>query len=303
MKFLKTYIFFFLVLLITNTFSQSLNDFRTIASGNWTTVGIWERYNGTNWVAATYYPGNGTTNDVTISNGATVTINSAITGSINSVTIGDQTGTPVVETLSITGTSSINTLEFNIAYDGLLRWDANVSLSLTANASFFIENPNPDGLTLGVGHGIYINPTGCNVNKILYIGTTRYTNCNGGGPNPKPLTFTDANNNGGNLGVAPSSNSPVCSGLTVNLLANPSGTDAPTATYSWTVTSSPVAYTFSSTNENPTDTPTIVGTYVYEVTATNAAGTISNTNDVSVEITSCNKKVITNRRITYRVKK
>lgn len=301
MRFLKTYFFFFFVLFFTNTFSQSLNDFRTIASGNWTTVAIWERYDGTSWVAATYYPGNGVTNDVTISNGVTVTINSAVTGSINSVTVGDKTGTAVVETLSITGTASINTPEFNIAYDGLLRWDANVSLSLPANASFFIESPNPDGLTLGTDHGIYENPTGCNVQKILYIGTTRYTNCNGGGPNPKPLTFNEVNNNGGNLGVAPSSNSPVCSGQTVTLFANPSGTDAGSATYSWTVTSAPVAYTFSSTNENPTDTPTVIGTYIYEVTAT--SGSISNTNSVSVEIISCNKTVITNRRITYRVKK
>ncbi|MEE4000464.1 hypothetical protein V1T75_08935 [Tenacibaculum sp. FZY0031] len=302
MKFLTISIFSFLVLSTTNIFSQSLNDYRTIASGNWTTTSIWEVYNGVAWIPATTYPGQvAGTNDVTISNGATVTINSAISNTINSVTIGDRTGTPVIETLSITGTSSINTLEFNIAYDGLLRWDANVSLSLTTNASFFIENSNPDGLTLGTDHGIYINPAGCNVQKILYIGTTRYTNCNGGGPNPKPLTFNEANNNGGNLGVAPTSNTPVCSGQTVNLFANPSGTDAGSASYTWTVTSSPVAYTFSSTNENPTDSPTIVGTYIYEVTAT--SGAISNTNTVSVEIISCNKRIITNRRITYRVNK
>lgn len=302
MKFLTISIFSFLVLSTTNIFSQSLNDYRTIASGNWTTTSIWEVYNGVAWIPATTYPGQvAGTNDVTISNGVTVTINSTISNTINSVTIGDRTGTPVIETLSITGTSSINTLEFNIAYDGLLRWDANVSLSLTTNASFFIENSNPDGLTLGTDHGIYINPAGCNVQKILYIGTTRYTNCNGGGPNPKPLTFNEANNNGGNLGVAPTSNTPVCSGQTVNLFANPSGTDAGSASYTWTVTSSPVAYTFSSTNENPTDSPTIVGTYIYEVTAT--SGAISNTNTVSVEIISCNKRIITNRRITYRVNK
>lgn len=302
MKWLQTLFFFLFTGVVSTSFSQSLNDYRTITSGNWTTISIWEVYNGVTWVPATTYPGQvAGTNDVTISNGATVTINSTISNTINSVTIGDRTGTPIIETLSITGTSSINTLEFNIAYDGLLRWDANVSLSLTANASLFIENSNPDGLTLGTDHGIYINPAGCNVQKILYIGATRYTNCNGGGPNPKPLTFNEANNNGGNLGVTPTSNSPVCSGQTVNLFANPSGTDAGSASYTWTVTSSPVAYTFSSTNENPTDSPTIVGNYIYEVTAT--SGTVSNTNTVSVEIISCNKRIITNRRITYRVNK
>jgi hypothetical protein len=307
MNWLKTFLFFFFVFFITTASSQVMGDYRAVTSGNWTTDNIWEYFNGTIWVDASITPGNhpgefGTTaNDVTIANGIIVTLNSAIPGSINSVTIGDKVGTAVVETLSITGTSSLNTLEFNIAYDGLLKWDSNSTFSLPNNASFFIESPNPDGLVLGTGHGVYINPTGCNVNKKLVIGATIYTNCNGGGPNPKPITFNDANNNGGNLGVAPSSNSPVCSGLTVNLFANASGTDAPGASYNWTVTSSPVAYSFTDTNENPTDSPTVIGTYVYEVTATN--GSVSNTNSVSVEITSCNKTIITNRRITFRVKK
>ena len=296
-------LFFFALLISFNSISQTINDYRSIASGNWTTVAIWEVYNGTSWVAATNYPGQvAGANDVTISNGNTVTLNSTITNSINSVTIGDKTGG--VETLSITGTSSINTLEFNIAYDGLLRWDANVTFSLPNNASFFIESPNPNGLTLGTDHGVYINPTGCNVNKKLVIGTTIYTNCNGGGPNPKPLTFEEANNNGGNLGVAPSSNSPVCLGNTVNLTANPSGEDYTSnpggATFSWSIIS-PIGNPYSSTLENPTDTPSSTGSYTYQVTIT--LGGKSNTNTVVVTVNNCNRKVITNRRITYRVNK
>lgn len=297
----KLLLIFFLF--FTHSYSQTINDYRSIASGNWTSIAIWEIYNGTTWAAAITYPGQTAgTNDVTISNGTTITLNSNITNSINSVTIGDEIGG--IETLSITGTSSINTLEFNIAYDGLLRWDANVTFSLPTNASFYIESPNPNGLVLGTDHGVYINPTGCNVNKKLVIGTTIYTNCNGGGPNPKPLTFEEANNNGGNLGVSPSSNTPVCLGNIVNLSANPNGEDYnanPTsATYLWSIIS-PTGNSFTSTLENPTDTPTTIDTYIYEVTI--SLGGKSNTNTVSVTINNCNRKVITNRRVTYRVNK
>src|SRR5215469_14541247 len=37
--------------------SQSVGDFRSIANGNWNDATKWETYNGTNWIAATTYPG------------------------------------------------------------------------------------------------------------------------------------------------------------------------------------------------------------------------------------------------------
>ena len=88
MKWLQTLFFFLFTGVVSTSFSQSLNDYRTITSGNWTTISIWEVYNGVTWVPATTYPGQvAGTNDVTISNGATVTINSTISNTINSVTI------------------------------------------------------------------------------------------------------------------------------------------------------------------------------------------------------------------------
>jgi hypothetical protein len=38
-------------------YGQTTGDYRTISSGNWSSTGIWQRYNGTSWVAAGNYPG------------------------------------------------------------------------------------------------------------------------------------------------------------------------------------------------------------------------------------------------------
>lgn len=53
---------YFFVLLIfnfyyTNTNSQIIGDYRSIASGNWSATTTWEYYNGTTWTSATKYPG------------------------------------------------------------------------------------------------------------------------------------------------------------------------------------------------------------------------------------------------------
>ncbi|MCX6292481.1 MAG: T9SS type A sorting domain-containing protein [Bacteroidetes bacterium] len=39
-----------------NTFAASSGDFRSAASGNWSTIATWQKYNGTAWVAATAAP-------------------------------------------------------------------------------------------------------------------------------------------------------------------------------------------------------------------------------------------------------
>jgi len=74
----KTLLIILLAILNVNfLFSQSAGDFRTVASGNWNTLATWQRYDGTNWVAATAFP---TSADgvITIRNTHTVTILSLI---------------------------------------------------------------------------------------------------------------------------------------------------------------------------------------------------------------------------------
>jgi len=82
-----------LLLTATQTNAQSIGDYRsTVAVFNWTATGNWERWNGTNWVSSSDYPGqNPGTGTVTIRNGATVTINVSPTNPIGGLVVGEGT--------------------------------------------------------------------------------------------------------------------------------------------------------------------------------------------------------------------
>lgn len=53
--------------------ANTVNDYRSVTSGNWSTAGTWQRFDGTNWVAAAAAPNTGA-NVITIRNGHTVTV-------------------------------------------------------------------------------------------------------------------------------------------------------------------------------------------------------------------------------------
>ncbi len=264
---LKTYITITFCFVISVSLAQSINDYRSVGSGNWTNVSIWEVYNGTAWVAATTYPGEvAGTNDVSIEGGDSVTVSSFIPSSFNSLTVGDGVG--VTDTLLVNGTSRFDTQRVTIANDGFASWTANVSLFLPAGAAFVIES----GGSLDES-----NP--CSASKRLVIGSTIYATCNGGAG--ADFDFGDLNDGGGSLSVTPSSNSPICTGETLTLFANVSGTGSSSATYSWTGTG-PGSYAFSSTVENPTETGLTAGNYTYTVTVTSSDGSITNTSSTDV---------------------
>ncbi len=257
----------FLCLIGSVVISQSVNDYRTIGSGNWTNISIWEIYNGTAWVAAINYPGQVVgTNDVSIIGNVTVTLNSNIPNNFNSLTIGDSNGTP--DYLDIAGTSSLNTLNIAMQSDGFMRWTANVTFSIPAGGAITIES----------GGGLLASGP-CNGSKRIDIGTARYSACNGQAGTG--ISFEDINNAGGSISVTPTSNAPICVGLTLNLLAGASGFTNPSqpTTFSWVGTGSG-GYTFNSTIENPTIIGLIAGTYTYTVTISNDGN--SNTNSVDV---------------------
>lgn len=54
------------------------NEYRSIASGNWSSLSTWQRYNGSAWVAATASP-TSAHNIITIQSGHTVTVSGAVT--------------------------------------------------------------------------------------------------------------------------------------------------------------------------------------------------------------------------------
>ena len=289
MKWLLTVFFFFFVGVVSNSFSQSLNDYRTVtnATGNWTTVSNWQVYNGTNWVSATYYPGQVTgTNDVTIINGAKITLNTTIgsTQFINSITIGDGSGT--IEELIVSGSRGINTTELNMLSDGLLFFATNGSdqIDLPANTTINIE-PNPSA-TLGIEHGLYNqNKHGqdCNdaADKVV-IGGVIYSDCKGSGPHP---SFEDLNNSGGNLTVTLStSSSTICLGEQITLTATPGGLDynSSSASYSWSASPSTESGILNVNSNTITITPTAPGLYTYEVTLHQGTSSTTDTVDVTV---------------------
>jgi hypothetical protein len=90
--------------------AQSAGDYRTVATGTWSTIGIWQRYNGTGWKAATTAP-TFTDGAITIRDGHNVTVNSNIT--VDQVTV-----------------------------------DGGGQLSLTANVTITLNNGAGDDLTI-----------------------------------------------------------------------------------------------------------------------------------------------------------
>ncbi|MQP24740.1 T9SS type A sorting domain-containing protein [Flavobacterium sp. LMO8] len=72
-------IFLFAVLLSFNLAlkAQVVDDYRTVDSGNWDALSVWERYNGTSWEPASVIP-NRTVNGIAIRDGHTITISSNV---------------------------------------------------------------------------------------------------------------------------------------------------------------------------------------------------------------------------------
>ncbi len=257
-------------------YSQTIGDYRSIASGNWTNVNIWQYYNGTTWVAATYYPGQTggpTVNQVSIQGGFSVTLTSNIPGHINSVIVGDGIGG--TDTLFISAHTSVNTDVMIISSGGVIDWTANVILSLPSGSAFIVDG----------GYMDESNP--CDAAKKLVIGGNTYSSCNGhGNGSDKPFSFNDLNDGGGSINVSPSSNGPICEGTVLNLYANPSGAGSTDSsnTYSWSGTG-PSGYSFSSNLQNPVVLNLLAGSYTYTVTVVHS-GTFTHSNSVSVEVYS-----------------
>ncbi|MFM2306371.1 MAG: hypothetical protein RLZZ367_1040, partial [Bacteroidota bacterium] len=76
---------FFAGLLPYITQAQVSGDYRSLATGNWSTAGTWQTYNGTTWATAVSAPGS--TNNVLIRDGHTITIGAA--ASCNNLTVGE----------------------------------------------------------------------------------------------------------------------------------------------------------------------------------------------------------------------
>lgn len=266
---LKNLTFIILSLFFISTLNaQSVGDYRSVASGNWTNVSIWQVYNGVSWVAASSYPGQlAGTNDVSIQGGFSVSISTNVPNTINSLTVGDGTGG--VDNFYVANTSSLQTQLITIADGGLVAWTSNVEFTISSGAAFIIQT----GGTLS-------NSNPCSSAKRLIIGSTIYSTCNGGAGSD--YSFDDLETEGGSISVSPTSNGPICEGETLNLFSNPSGAGSSSATFSWSGTG-PLGYSFSSSVENPTIANLAAGTYTFTITITDTYGN-SHTNSVDVTV-------------------
>lgn len=267
MRFIAVFLCFFLTGSVL--WGQQAGDYRSIGSGSWTNVSLWEVYNGSAWVAATTYPGEvAGTNDVSVEGGHTIVLNGDIPNDINALLVGDGSG--ATDAFQVNGNAILNTPLIELLPGGFAEWTNNVSLYLPAGALFRISG------------GVLDDGKPCNAAKRLVIGSQIYSTCNGGAG--VDYSFEDLNNSGGSLAVAPSSNSPLCQGQSLTLFANPSGAGSDTASFSWSG-SGPGGYSFNSTDENPVITGLNAGFYTYTVSIQDLSG-YTFTASTEVEINS-----------------
>ncbi|MCF6133247.1 T9SS sorting signal type C domain-containing protein [Flavobacterium wongokense] len=154
-----------------------------------------------------------------------------------------------------------------------LNMNADLNLSCLGSIQLVVRNnasidfsPGNNRLTLGDGSAIVINTGGnlvggsCNASERIYIGTNLLASCNGGAG--ADLSFSELINFGGTGSLA--SNSPVCTGNTLNLLATP----PPNGTYTYSFLGSGLpgaGTTYSSTPSYTLTAPGSAGSYVYQV--------------------------------------
>ena len=282
-KFLLTVFLVVNLLLSSSVFGQSLGDYRSVATGNWTALSSWQYYNGSAWVTPTGtspqgYPGQFTgTGAVFIQAGNKITIASAITTfSFGTLTI---TGT-----LTLTGDNSSLGMDFYLTTQSII---------VTPSAGF-IEFNNKINLRLPTDASIQVTAggldvaSGCSANQLIYIGNIVYSKCNGGGSLPD---FGNLMTSGGTLNPIATSNSPICQNDTVNLFGSKSGASGTTTSggatsgvnYSWSI-QAPNASTQISSLQNYSFTGSQTGNYSVTLTCTTYFGTTLYTNSKTITV-------------------
>ncbi|WP_284653035.1 hypothetical protein [Flavobacterium terrisoli] len=154
-----------------------------------------------------------------------------------------------------------------------LYMDADLNLSCLGVIQLIIRNnasidftPGNNRLTLGEGSSLTINPGGslvggsCNASERIYIGTNLLASCNGGAG--ADFSFYDLMNFGGTGSLT--SNSPVCTSNTLNLLATP----PPNGTYTYSFLGGGLpggGTTYSTSPSYSLTAPASAGSYLYQV--------------------------------------
>ncbi|MDD2381763.1 MAG: hypothetical protein PHV35_08705, partial [Mariniphaga sp.] len=197
-------LFLFVVFFLVSGFSgygQTAGDFRSAATGNWTTLTSWQYFDGTTWKTPSgsypegypgQYPGEGV---VTIRTGHTITISSSITTqSMGQITI-ESGGTLY---LNGDGIFSLNTPVIDVNSGGTIYFVGKTTLALPQNAEILVS----------IGGLTYDN---CNNHKRISIGGVYFVVCSGAG-NLNVFTFDEVMLSGGTIFAEITSNAPQCEG-------------------------------------------------------------------------------------------
>ena len=273
-------LFFALLVVFTSLNAQSTGDYRSISSGNYTTLSTWQRWSGTTWLTpstAQGYPGQNTgTGVVTIQQGHQVTVsNAGITTQPMGKVVINNTGR-----LYLTGNNqpvdfSFNTPEIDITSGGSVYFFNKSVLVLPQNASISVFT---GGL---VGDG-------CNANKLITIGSIVYAQCTGG---PSSVyNFDELMSAGGTLNAVPTATSySLCSGASINLIGDYDGyVESPAnVQYSWSVVA-PGGAVSTISSKDVTINNAVVGQYraTLTVSTIRSGATYSDSETILINVNS-----------------
>ena len=291
---LKTNFFLFVLFLFANgMFSQSVGDYRSTGSGNWTSLASWQYFNGATWALPSGtepqgFPGQFTgTGIVTIQNGHSITINSSTPNDFGGLVVGQGS----LSNLIVGADVDVRTLNLKIDASALVQFSGNNFIRFPEKTSIVINSP-----------GKFDNGGTCNNNVAVYIGTVKFAVCKGSGNSE--LTFDQINQGGGTITAVASSNSPVCQNEIVNLVCSFSGTAGTTVAnggttgvnYSWSIKAPDNTIT-TSIAQNPSFTASQSGTYLATLNTSTFYGSTVYTNSNTISVIVNAAPIITTQPI------
>lgn len=240
--------------------AQTIGDFRSASTGEWQTLGTWQTYTSSGWVAATNYPGqNAGSYAVEILAGHVVSTSGISTEPMGKLTISG--------TLRLNGSNANIDFFFNTSH-------IYITPNLTPAATIYFNNksnlvlPQDAIIEVWIGGLTAI----CSNNQRIQIGALSFAACNGA---PGTMfTFAELMAAGGTLNSVGMVPQLVCQGKTAQLQGGYTGAIGTPVTYNWT-SSGPAVLTFSPSNtaKDPTITPTVPGAYAITLTVSTNKGT------------------------------
>lgn len=279
----------FFVLVSLTGFAQTIGDYRSVGTGEWTNVNSWQTWNGSNWILATSYPGqNAGTYAVAIQAGSSIIVQSSlITNAMGTVTINGALNILANQTFTL------STM--------LLSVTKNLNPPATINFGNKAVLQLPDNAEIVVGQGALSGS--CSNNNEIRIGAITYSYCEGGGADH--VTFEDLMDQGGTFKAVASASTPVCKGTNVKLFGGFIGAVGTAPTYSWVCSSKPSgsAYTFSSnTTQNPyTGNLPDIGSYTFKLTVSTIISSISISKSITITIVVEDSPSITTHPISQTI--